>query len=202
MLSAPAVKEGTLHALQVTSHLLHINVAPNYMDTSKVFASQFVARRVGERFCKGNMQVNSSPCSKGVLPEITLILSSHTPFWTSHMHPLQHLLSSMQAFIIATASMKVFNDMIPSLEAFVTAMAGMEEYNEVRGNMFVPLAHRIMQAGGTFDVRDLETGAYTTPHLISLQTFAKICCLTILLAEGNLQCMFIAAIRFAMAHMF
>lgn len=50
-----------LPALQVSHRLLHINVAPNYLDTDMMFASEFIGRKVGEKFCKGTtlpLQVN------------------------------------------------------------------------------------------------------------------------------------------------
>ena len=58
-----------LPALQSHS-LLHINVAPNYMNKDMIFASEFIWRSVGEKFCKGTtllLQViynpDISPCS-------------------------------------------------------------------------------------------------------------------------------------------
>ncbi len=60
-----------LPALQVSHRLLHINVATNFLDTNKMFASEFVGRKLGEKFCKGTtlpLQVDISPCSNGVLP--------------------------------------------------------------------------------------------------------------------------------------
>ncbi|EIE27688.1 hypothetical protein COCSUDRAFT_64335 [Coccomyxa subellipsoidea C-169] len=38
---------------EVSHRVLHINVAPNYLDTDMMFASEFIGRKVGEKFCKG-----------------------------------------------------------------------------------------------------------------------------------------------------
>ena len=84
---------------------------------------------------------------------------------TLHMIPDDDLNRSHLAFASAYVEERVIHRLLSSartaLESFLVSSQYISELAVLRGRLFEAFVHRILPLGGTFDIRDLETGKLT-----------------------------------------